>query len=79
MTEPRKTGNLDVWKCADLGLRLALTLGLGAYAGYRLDRWLDSSPLGIVFGCLAGLGVGMTVVVRTVNALQRRGSDDEPA
>jgi len=78
MTEPRRTGNLDVWKCADLGLRLAVALGLGAYGGYRFDLWLDSKPLGIVIGCLLGLAVGMTIVIRTVDALQRQGSDDDP-
>jgi F0F1-type ATP synthase assembly protein I len=77
MTEPRAGGNLNVWKCADLGLRLAVALGLGAYGGYRFDLWLDSTPLGIVFGCLLGLAVGMTHVVLAVNALQRQGPDDD--
>ena len=77
MAEPRRRTDLDVWKCADLGLRLAVALGLGAYGGYRFDLWLDSKPLGIVFGCLAGLAIGMTIVVRRVDALQRRGRDDD--
>jgi F0F1-type ATP synthase assembly protein I len=79
MTEPRRTTNLDVWKCADLGLRLAVALGLGAYGGYRFDSWLDSKPLGILIGCMLGLAIGMTMVVRTVSALQQQGPDDDEA
>jgi F0F1-type ATP synthase assembly protein I len=74
--EPRKTGNLDVWKCADLGLRLFVALGLGAFGGYKLDQWLESSPIGLVAGCLLGLAVGMFTIVRTVFALQEKGPGD---
>ena len=78
MTEPRKRGDLDLLKCADLGLRLAVALGLGAYGGYKLDQWLHIEPFGLLGGCFLGLAVGMTHVIMTVNALMAEGRDEPP-
>ena len=79
MVKPRKRGNLNLFKCADLGLRLALALGFGAYGGHKLDQWLQIEPFGLVGGSLLGLAVGMTHVIWTVNALSRSdGEGDEP-
>jgi F0F1-type ATP synthase assembly protein I len=64
---------------AYLGLTLGATLTVFAYAGYRIDRWLDSSPIGLVAGCLVGLAAGMTYVIRRVSDLQSQAKDeDEP-
>ena len=79
MTGPRKRANLDIWKCSDLGLRLAIALVAGAYGGYKLDQWLAIEPFGLVGGCMLGLAAGMTSVIRTVASLSRpRDADDEP-
>jgi len=79
LAEPGKRGDLDLLKCADLGLRLAATLGLGAYGGHKLDQWLAIGPFGLIGGSLLGLAVGMTHVIITVNALSRpKGGGDEP-
>jgi F0F1-type ATP synthase assembly protein I len=79
VAEPRKRGDLDLLKCADLGLRLAVAIGAGAYGGHRLDQWLQIEPFGLVGGCMLGLAVGMTHVILTVNALSRpKGGGDEP-
>ena len=64
---------------AYLGVTLGATLTVFAYAGYRIDRWLDSSPIGLVAGCLAGLAAGMTYVIRKVADMQAHAKDgDEP-
>jgi F0F1-type ATP synthase assembly protein I len=78
VVKPRKSGNLDLFKCADLGLRLAVALGLGAYGGHKLDQWLHIEPFGLVGGCFLGLAVGLTHVIMTVNALSSEGGDDAP-
>lgn len=78
MVKPRKRGNLDLYKCADLGLRLAVALGFGAFGGYKLDQWLHIEPFGLVGGSLLGLAVGMTHVIMTVNALSSGGGDESP-
>ena len=77
MAEPRKRGNLDLTKCADLGLRMAVALLLGAYGGYELDQWLQIEPFGLMAGCLLGLALGMVIVIRTVTSLQDEDRHDE--
>jgi F0F1-type ATP synthase assembly protein I len=78
VVKPRKSGNLDLFKCADLGLRLAVALGLGAFGGHKLDQWLHIEPFGLVGGCFLGLAIGLTHVIMTVNALSSEGGDDAP-
>lgn len=77
MAEPRKRGSLNLSKSADLGLRMAVALMLGAYAGYKLDQWLRIEPFGLVAGCLLGLALGMVIVIRAVASLQAEDRDDE--
>jgi F0F1-type ATP synthase assembly protein I len=74
---PRPKNNLDMAQGAYLGVTLGATLSLFAYAGYRIDRWLDSSPIGLVAGCLLGLAAGMTYVIRRVAAMQSGGKDGD--
>ena len=82
---PRTKNNLDMAQGAYLGLTLGATLAVFAYAGYWIDRWLDSSPIGLVAGCFLGLGAGMTYVIRRVSAMSKgapggpgAGGGDEP-
>jgi ATP synthase protein I len=72
-----KKNDLDLWKCTSLGLELAVALGLGAYAGHLIDRWLETEPWMLVLGCAFGLAAGMVRIVRTVSGLQSRGPDDD--
>lgn len=76
---PRPTNNLNMAQGAYLGVTLGATLAVFAYAGYWIDRWLDSSPIALVAGCFLGLGAGMTYVIRRVSAMQapRDGDGDE--
>ncbi len=64
---------------AYLGVTLGATLTVFAYAGYWIDRWLDSSPIGLIAGCLLGLGAGMTYVIRKVSELQSEAKDTSAA
>jgi F0F1-type ATP synthase assembly protein I len=75
---PRTSNNFDLAQGAYLGTTLAVVLGLFAYAGYRIDQWLDSFPIGLIAGCLLGLAGGMAHVVRKVSELQARGRQDGP-
>ena len=76
-----KKNDLDLWKCTSLGLELAVALGLGAYAGHLIDRWLETEPWMLVLGCGLGLAAGMIRIIRTVADLQSRGGgpDDDRA
>lgn len=46
------------WSLTGLGFEIAVPIALGVYLGYRLDRWLDSSPWFLVIGSLLGMVVG---------------------
>ncbi len=43
---------------AGIGLELAVTLVLFIYAGYKVDGWLDKSPVFMVVGALLGIVLG---------------------
>ncbi|MBM3984550.1 MAG: AtpZ/AtpI family protein [Planctomycetes bacterium] len=75
---PRTKDNLDLAQGAYLGMTLAAALSLFAYAGYKLDQWLDSFPIGLIAGCLLGLAGGMAHVIRKVAQLQDQGRDGRP-
>ncbi|MDH3626544.1 MAG: AtpZ/AtpI family protein [Acidobacteriota bacterium] len=48
------------------GIEMILPAVLFMYVGHRIDRWLDSEPLGIVLGALMGLVLGFVMFLRTV-------------
>jgi F0F1-type ATP synthase assembly protein I len=73
---PRSSKDFDLAQGATLGLTLAATLCLFAYLGYRLDQWLDCSPIGVIAGSIVGIAAGMTYVIRKVSDLQARGKDE---
>ena len=59
-------GNEDEswFKYAQVGLELAAAVGLGLWAGYRLDARLGSSPWAMLAGAAAGLAAGFYLVLR---------------
>jgi F0F1-type ATP synthase assembly protein I len=36
----------------------------GALIGWAVDRWLDSPPIGLLVGGIAGIAVGLTTLIR---------------
>ena len=49
-----------------LGFEIAVPVVLLMYAGYRLDRWLDSTPWWFLVGSLLGVVVGFYNFFRRV-------------
>ncbi len=47
------------WSYASVGLQLAVTLGFGFYAGYRLDEWKKTFPWFTLAGALFGILIGL--------------------
>lgn len=56
-------------QASDLGLRLAVTMALCCYGGYRLDQWLDTQPIFLLVGAFVGLGGGMWSAIKAVNRI----------
>lgn len=56
--------DLSYYKYAQIGLELAGAVGLGFWAGYRLDARFGSAPWLMLAGAAAGLGAGFFLILR---------------
>lgn len=56
--------DVSYYKYAQIGLELAGGVGLGFWAGYKLDARFGSSPWLMLAGAAAGLAAGFFLVVR---------------
>ena len=56
--------DISYYKYVQIGLELAAGVGLGFWAGYRLDQKLGSAPWLMLAGAAAGLGAGFFLVLR---------------
>jgi len=54
----------EYWKYAQIGLELAVSVMLGFWAGYQLDKKLGTSPWLMLGGAAAGMGGGFYLVLR---------------
>lgn len=55
-----------IGKYLDLGLQLAIAVGLGFFLGYWLDSKIGTTPLFIIIGVLLGATAGFLTIYRTV-------------
>ena len=51
-------------KLSGAGVEFAVAIGLGAAAGYGLDKWLGTTPWLLIVGVFVGFAVGMFLLVR---------------
>ena len=49
-----------------LGIEMAASIVLCMYAGYRMDRWLDTKPLWFLVGAILGMVLGFYNFFRRV-------------
>jgi len=56
--------DLSYYKYIQIGLELAAGVGLGFWAGYRLDLKFGSAPWFMLGGAAAGLGIGFFLILR---------------
>jgi ATP synthase protein I len=52
-----------------IGIELVAAVGIGLAMGLLIDRWLDTTPWGLLLGFLLGSGAGILNVYRAVNGL----------
>ena len=63
---------------AQIGLELAAAVGLGFWAGYRLDARIGTSPWMMLAGSAAGLAAGFYLVIRGLPAEKEFRSGKKP-
>ncbi|MFP4527592.1 MAG: AtpZ/AtpI family protein [Candidatus Kapaibacterium sp.] len=56
----------EIGPYVNLGLQLAITVGLFVYIGYWLDGKWDTEPAMIITFSMLGIAVGMFTFIRTV-------------
>lgn len=81
MSVNENRGSGQLLQFADLGTRLAVCIAGLTYGGYRLDSWLDTSPIFLITGALLGTAAGMWSVISSVERWSRatsRRSAKEP-
>ncbi len=42
-SRPKQSNNSDVLRYAGLGAQIFVSLGIAVFAGYKTDKWLDTS------------------------------------
>ena len=61
---PRQTE--EYWKYAQIGLELAVSVLLGFWAGFQLDKKLGTAPWLMLGGAAAGIAGGFFMVIREI-------------
>jgi len=69
---PRKNGSMadafrTIGALSTVGFSFVLAIGLGAIAGYYLDKWLGTGPWLFLLFILFGLAAGILNVYRTAD------------
>ena len=62
---------------SQMGLQLALTVGLGLWGGMWADRRWGSGPWGLLGGLFLGAGIGLTVFILDALRLSRLAEADD--
>ena len=52
------------YRMAGVGIEFVVAIGLFAFVGYLVDRWLNSSPWRLIIGSGVGFAVGLRAMIR---------------
>jgi F0F1-type ATP synthase assembly protein I len=55
-----------------LGIQLVLTIGLGAFAGWKIDEYYNTSPIFLIILTFMGAIAGMVSFIRTVTSRNKK-------
>jgi F0F1-type ATP synthase assembly protein I len=56
----------------ELGFRLGISIGLGIGAGFLVDLWLNTSPVGILLGVALGFAAAMMTIWNVARTEMRK-------
>jgi F0F1-type ATP synthase assembly protein I len=60
-----------------IGLEFSFVIGLCAFAGYWLDRWLGPSPGWMIMGFFVGFGIMMYIIIKRAQVTQKELDEQE--
>lgn len=61
----------SIFAYSTLGIQLAFFMVLFVYGGYRLDSYLNSSPLFVALGAIVGFGGGIYNLINGLRHMER--------
>tara|TARA_B100000029_G_C17325653_1_gene869851 strand:+ start:403 stop:771 length:369 start_codon:yes stop_codon:yes gene_type:complete len=64
-----KSNSAHLGQTMQIGIEMAVGITLGAFAGFNIDKWLDSSPIMFIVFFLLGAGSGMLTSYRTIKKM----------
>ena len=56
---------------SNMGIEMAVIIALGVFGGVKLDAWLHLSPLFTIILSLAGVGIAMYVMIKTISVSKK--------
>jgi F0F1-type ATP synthase assembly protein I len=62
--KPKEPGMGDWYSLAGLGFEFIAAVLLGTGVGWAIDRWLETSPWGIIVGVGLGFAVGLRGLIK---------------
>jgi F0F1-type ATP synthase assembly protein I len=63
---------------SEIGASFAICVVLGCLGGIWLDGLLKSSPFGAICGMMLGMGIGMALMVKRSNQIDKQGKTASP-
>ena len=61
---------------SSLGIEIALSIGLGMFFGYWLDKKFDTAPWFFIVFFMAGIGSAIKAVIRIIKMVEKQGEAD---
>ena len=61
---------------SSLGIEIALSIGLGMFFGYWLDKKFDTAPWFFIVFFMAGIGSAIKAVIRIIKMVEKQGETD---
>ncbi len=67
----------SIYAYSTIGLQLAIILVISVYGGYRLDLWLDTSPVFVLVGSCFGMGAGLYNLLKGLKEIDKFLSEEK--
>ncbi len=75
-SRPKQSNNSDVLRYAGLGAQIFVSLGIAVFAGYKTDKWLDTSfPLLVWILPLAILSILIYKLIKDTSKRKNKDAD----